>query len=83
MQESQDQNLVEVWGDYVDFVQLLIALALSTLGAVGGYLLAPDEPPKPLIWGLVGVLIAFVACVFLFKPKRTVVETEATPGGNQ
>jgi uncharacterized membrane protein YfcA len=74
----KDKNymLAEVWGDVVDFKELLYSLAICTIGALGGYMIAPQEPPKPLIFGLVGVAIAFFVCAVLFKPKRHITEGE-------
>ncbi len=66
----------EVWGDYVNFKELLYSLAICTAGALGGYIIAPDTPPKPLFFGLAGVLIGFIICTIVFKPKRNLIYEE-------
>lgn len=70
--DKKKYELSEVWGDVVDFKEMLFSLIICTIGALGGYIIAPNEPPKPLIFGLVGVVIAFVICSITFKPKRDI-----------
>lgn len=76
--DNKNVQLVEVWGDVVDFKELLFSLAICTIGALGGYIIAPNEPPKPLMFGLLGVFIGFIICTFTFKPKREVIEGEVS-----
>lgn len=80
MEEKVNKNaqgeLAEVWGDVVRVKELLLSLLICTVGSLGGYLIAPPEPPKPLFFGLAGVIIAFFICSFLFKPKRIIKEEE-------
>lgn len=65
--------LAEVWNDIVMIKELLISIILCTIGAMGGYLLAPPEPPLPLLFGFVGIGISFIICNILSKPKRILV----------
>jgi hypothetical protein len=37
---------------------------------MGGYLIAPGEPPQPLVFGLAGALAGFVGCAVLFPAQR-------------
>ena len=73
---KEGQVLAEVWEDVVDVRELLLSLLISTIGALGGYIIAPDVAPYPLICGLTGSLLAFVVCAVLFKPKRELIDEE-------
>jgi hypothetical protein len=70
---TPDENLYEIWEDVVDFKQLLLSLLINTIGALGGYIMAPNVKPYPLLYGLAGAAIAFLVTAFLFKPKRTMI----------
>jgi hypothetical protein len=67
--ETSDQN-IEVWEDLVNIKDLVISLIICSITTLGGYLLAPNEPPKPLLFGLLGALIGFIICSIIIKPKR-------------
>lgn len=43
---------------------------------MGGYFLAPNDPPLPLFFGLVGTLIGFIITSLIIKPKRNLKEVE-------
>jgi len=73
---KEGQVLAEVWEDVVDVRELLLSLLISTTGALGGYIIAPDAAPYPLICGLTGALLAFIVCAVLFKPKRELIDEE-------
>lgn len=65
---------IEVWEDLVSIKDLVMSLVISSITALGGYFIAPNEPPKPLFFGLFGALIGFVICTLLIKPKRDLRE---------
>ncbi len=67
--ETKEQN-VEVWEDLVSIKDLVLSLIICSVTTLGGYLVAPAEPPKPLIFGLLGALLGFIVCSFIIKPKR-------------
>jgi hypothetical protein len=67
--ETSEQN-IEVWEDLVKIQDLVISLIICSITTLGGYLIAPNEPPKPLLFGLAGALIGFILCSFMIKPKR-------------
>lgn len=70
--ERQEQNdNIEIWEDYVHIKDLIISLAICAITTLGGYLIAPNEPPKPLIFGLVGAVVGFIISSILIRPKRT------------
>ncbi|MGJ9459530.1 hypothetical protein [Oceanobacillus sp. CF4.6] len=69
--DRKQANNIEVWEDVVDIKDLLLSILLCTATAMGAYLIAPDDPPKPLLYGLVGVVIGFVISSIIIKPKRT------------
>lgn len=70
--EEKDTPLYEVWGDNVNLKHLLLSMVLSVIGTLGGYLIAPNEAPMPLVFGLIGGIIAFVICSIFIKPKRRI-----------
>lgn len=65
---------IEVWEDLVGIKDLVIALMVCSVTTLGAYFLAPNEPPKPLFFGLSGAIIGFVICAIFIKPKRTFIE---------
>ncbi|MEG9295867.1 hypothetical protein V6B33_05355 [Mangrovibacillus sp. Mu-81] len=67
--ETSEQN-IEVWEDLVKIKDLVISLIICSITTLGGYLIAPNEPPKPLLFGLAGALIGFILCSVMIKPKR-------------
>jgi hypothetical protein len=73
--EGTKQN-IEVWEDLVRIKDLVISLILCSVTTLGGYFLAPKDPPKPLFFGLSGAIIGFVVCSIFIKPKRIFVETK-------
>jgi hypothetical protein len=75
-EEQGPINNVEVWEDLVHIKDLVIALLICTITTLGGYFIAPNEPPKPLFYGLIGALIGFGICSFIIKPKRIFKEIE-------
>lgn len=70
--ENQDDVFYDVWGDNVSLKDLLLSMAVSVIGTLGGFLVAPNDQPLPLIFGLVGGIIAFIICSIFFKPKRRI-----------
>ncbi|WP_249871435.1 hypothetical protein [Oceanobacillus saliphilus] len=67
----EQANNIEVWEDVVNIKDLLLSMLICTGSAMGGYLLAPDDPQKPLLYGLAGVVIGFLISSMIIKPKRT------------
>lgn len=70
-EQSNPKSNVEVWEDVVNIKDLVISLVICTVTTLGGYLIAPNDPPKPLFFGLVGAIIGFVICSIIINPKRT------------
>ncbi|MFD2044247.1 hypothetical protein ACFSTA_10170 [Ornithinibacillus salinisoli] len=68
---NQDEENIEVWEDLVHIKDLMISLIICSVTTLGAYLIAPNEPPKPLIFGLIGAVIGFIISSILIKPKRT------------
>ncbi len=71
---QKEKECVEIWGDNVNIKDLLIAIFICTITTLGGYLIAPSEPPKPLIYGLVGGVLGFIISTLIITPKRTIKE---------
>lgn len=76
-QTEHPKENIEVWEDLVKIRDLVLAIVICLLTAFGGYFLAPNEPPKPLFFGLIGVFIGFIVSSFIIKPKRVCIETES------
>ncbi|MBY7142176.1 hypothetical protein KFZ56_03530 [Virgibacillus sp. NKC19-3] len=70
VEQDKGKN-IEVWEDLVNIKELLLSMVICSVLALGGYLIAPNEPPRPLIYGLVGVVAGFIISSFIIKPKRT------------
>ncbi|API92840.1 hypothetical protein J32TS6_20610 [Virgibacillus pantothenticus] len=68
--KEKEEN-IEVWEDLVHIKDLVLAIIISTITTLGAYLIAPNDPPKPLIFGLIGALVGFIICSLLIKPKRS------------
>jgi hypothetical protein len=73
--ETSKKN-IEVWEDLVNIKDLVISLIICSTTALGGYFLAPNKPPKPLLYGLFGSIFGFVICSFILKPKRVFLEND-------
>lgn len=67
---------IEVWEDVVCIKDLVIALVICSATAFGGYFVAPNKPPKPLLFGLSGAIVGFVICSIIIKPKRIFIEAD-------
>lgn len=67
---------IEVWEDIVSIKDLVISLIVCSIASLGGYFLAPNKPPKPLLFGLSGAIIGFVICSIFIKPKRVFIEAD-------
>ncbi|HLR52151.1 MAG TPA: hypothetical protein VK072_04675 [Candidatus Avamphibacillus sp.] len=68
---SEKKKNIEVWEDVVSIRDLVFSLIISSITTLGGYLIAPNDSSKPLIFGLIGAVVGFIICSILFKPKRT------------
>lgn len=65
----------EVWEDTISIRDLVWSLVLTVGLTMLGYLLAPAEPPFPLVAGLAGAVLGFIISTLIGSPKRT-LETE-------
>jgi len=68
---GETKKNIEVWEDIVNIRDLILSLIISSVTTLGGYLIAPNDDSKPLIFGLIGAVIGFIICSIIFKPKRT------------
>jgi len=68
---EETKKNIEVWEDIVNIRDLILSLIISSVTTLGGYLIAPNDDSKPLIFGLIGAVIGFIICSIIFKPKRT------------
>lgn len=69
--KGENNKNIEVWEDVVNIRDLIFSLIISSVTTLGGYLIAPNDASKPLIYGLIGAVVGFIICSILFKPKRT------------
>lgn len=74
LSKESSKIYIEVWEDIVSIKDLLIALVICSFTTLGGYFLAPNDPPKPLFFGLSGAILGFVICSISIKPKRLFIE---------
>ena len=77
--ENMDKKNIEIWEDLVYIKDLLLALAICLTTTFGAYFIAPNEPPKPLFFGLSGAILGFVISSIIIKPKRILLDE----GGNR
>lgn len=76
--DNEDTNdYIEIWEDRVSIKELVLSLLICSITTMGGYFIAPNEPPKPLFFGLSGALIGFIIISFIIRPKRNLVEVES------
>ncbi|MBE0405123.1 MULTISPECIES: hypothetical protein [Halomonas] len=75
---ERKNRFLNVWDDTVSGRDLLLSLCISTPLTLGGYLLAPAQPPLPLILGLSGAILGFFINALLFRPKRQLQTGEET-----
>lgn len=66
----EEKKYIEIWEDLVHIKDLLIALLICVSTTFFGYFLAPNEPPKPLFFGLIGAMIGFIISSIIINPKR-------------
>lgn len=82
--EISKNNLVEVWGDTVNFKSMLFAIVIGSVVSTGTFLLAKlymsslsGDPTLlngyAMLIGLGGCLLSGFICSILFKPARTVI----------
>lgn len=72
-------NLVEVWGDIVALKELLMSIIISVVLGMTGYILAPEgNSVLPLLFAIVGIIIATIINSLIFKPKRIIQMEEQT-----
>lgn len=82
--EISKNNLVEVWGDTVNFRSMLFAIVIGSVVSTGTFLLAKLYMSSlsgdatllngyAMLIGLGGCLLSGFICSMLFKPARTVI----------
>lgn len=77
--QQKREKMYDIWGDNVNMKDLVLAMSLCVIGSLGGYIIAPNESPMPLVFGLVGGIIGFGISAIVIKPKR---EIHVTQGGD-
>lgn len=73
--DNTSKNNIEIWEDIVNIKDLIISLGVCSFTTLGGYFIAPLEPPKPLFFGLSGAIVGFIILAVIIKPKRDFIET--------
>ncbi|RKQ33223.1 hypothetical protein [Oceanobacillus halophilus] len=68
--KEQAAENIEVWEDVVNIKDLVFSMLICSVTALGGYLIAPNDSQQPLLFGLAGVVIGFLICSIIVKPKR-------------
>lgn len=77
---------LEILGDTVAPTQLIISIAISIVLGLGGFLVGNKIFPAiadekmvasySLLLGIAGCVIALILCAVLFRPKRTLIESQ-------
>lgn len=80
---SSSRSYLKVWDDTVTLRDLLLSLIITTTLCLGGYVLAPEQPPLPLMLGLGGALLGFIISAVVFRPKRRVDEEPSSGLGEK
>lgn len=75
-ENKSDHKYIEVWEDMVALKDLVLSLIVCSVTSLGGYFLAPNEPPMPLFFGLGGALLGFLILSFLIQPKRHLTDDQ-------
>lgn len=68
--KEEKKEYIDIWGDNVKISDVVLSVSISIGLAIGGYMVAPNEDPKPLIFGLVGSVLGFLISSIIIKPKR-------------
>lgn len=67
-------DMIEIWEDAVSLKELMLSLTICLFMSFGGYYLAPDKEPLPLLLGLIGAISGFILSSIMIKPKRVLIE---------
>lgn len=85
--DSSNNNLVEVWGDTVNFKSMIFAIVIGSVVSTGTFLLAKFFLSSSsgdttllngyaMLIGLGGCLLSGFICSIMFKPARTVISSQ-------
>ncbi len=85
--DSSNSDLVEVWGDTVNFNSMLFAIVIGSVVSTGTFLLAKFFLSSSsgdttllngyaMLIGLGGCLLSGFICSIMFKPARTVISSQ-------
>jgi uncharacterized BrkB/YihY/UPF0761 family membrane protein len=67
--------LIEIWGDVVSAKELLFSIIIISITTMGLYSFAPKgDRTIGLFFGLAGAVAGFLITVYLFSPKRVVMQ---------
>lgn len=91
--DSSNNNLVEVWGDTVNFKSMLFAIVIGSVVSTGTFLLAKFFLSSSsgdttllngyaMLIGLGGCLLSGFICSIMFKPARTVISSQEDNSDN-
>lgn len=91
--DSSNNNLVEVWGDTVNFKSMLFAIVIGSVVSTGTFLLAKFFLSSSsgdttllngyaMLIGLGGCLLSGFICSIIFKPARTVISSQEDNSDN-
>ena len=91
--DSSNNNLVEVWGDTVNFKSMIFAIVIGSVVSTGTFLLAKFFLSSSsgdttllngyaMLIGLGGCLLSGFICSIMFKPARTVISSQEDNSDN-
>ncbi|MCO7125176.1 hypothetical protein NIE88_05230 [Sporolactobacillus shoreicorticis] len=75
--KKKKPDTIEIWDDIVRIKDLVLAIGVNSFTTLGGYFIAPNHAPMPLLFGLIGAVVGFIICSLFIKPKRIFEETES------
>lgn len=68
-----NKKYIEIFGDMIDFKDLIISIIVISGTTMVAHLLAPaGNRPLGLLFGLGGTIIGFIAMTLLVKVKRVI-----------
>ncbi len=67
------KKYIEIFGDMIDFKDLIISIIVISTTTMVAHLMAPEgNRPLGLLFGLSGTIVGFIAMALIIKVKRVI-----------